>query len=143
MINKLLFDETNKFKGKKLLASGNESLSFSQIHDSIKQTYASQDNKIKNRNAYLKFLVDNWHLFFHGNTHITNFDFMLNQLNGKTPQFTGYENATQLLGINAKSFKEYYSEKDQKSNKDSSNLEEQTEDFKLPVFQNYYKISLD
>jgi len=152
MINKLLLDESKNFNGKKLLASGNESLTFSQIHDTIKQTYDSQNiifknaskkNKIKNKNPLLKILVNNWHLFFHGNTHTTNFNFMLNQLDQTTPKFTSYENATELLGINAKSLKEYYSEIEKKSNRNSSNSEEQTDDFKLPNFQNYYKISLD
>lgn len=97
-----------------------------------------------NRNQSLEKFANSWQLFFHGNTHVTNFKFMLDFFEAKSPQFAEYESASGLIGNNFKSFKEYYAEKMQKTDdRISAVVEEETEDLRVPSLQNYYKISLD
>jgi hypothetical protein len=139
-----LEDESDEFKGKKLLASGNDSLSFIDIDNLLKQTYTSTEKVLVTRNPRVQKLVNNWHLFFHGNTHISNFNFMLDFMQVRSPQFSGYESASGLLGAKFKSFREYYVQKAEKfEDRISSILDEEPEDFRFPPLQNYYKISLD
>jgi len=144
IVNNLLEDESNEYKGKKLLASGNDSLSFIDINNLIRQTYTSTEKQVIYRNPKIQIIVNNWQLFFHGNTHITNFNFMLDFMQVRSPQFSGYESALGLLGAKPKSFREYYVQKAEKfDDRISSILDEEPEDFRFPPLQNYYKISLD
>lgn len=137
-------DESNDYNGKKLLASGNDSLSFTDINNLLRQTYTSTQKEVINRNQRIQMLANNWQLFFHGNTHITNFNFMLDFMQARSPQFSGYESASTLLGAKPKSFREYYVQKAEKfDDRISAFLEEEPEDFRFPALQNYYKISLD
>lgn len=145
MVQILTTDESETFNGKKLIANGNESLSFVDIDNLIKQTYSSKKNHTENNKTIAK-LMKNWQIFFHGNTHITNYEFMLNYLQVKAPQFKSFENASQLLNIKPKSFREYYTTKAEKFDdriKHDKLIEEQPDDFRFPYIQNYWKISLD
>ena len=144
IVNNLLEDESYEYKGKKLLASGNDSLSSIDIHNLLRQTYTSTDKEVINKNPRIQKIANNWHLFFHGNTHITNFNFMLDFMQVRSPQFSGYESASGLLGAKHKSFRQYYVQKAEKfDDRISSILEEEPEDFRYPALQNYYKVSLD
>jgi len=144
IVTNLINDEKNSFKGKKLLASGAEALSFSDITNQLRQTYTSSGNSVVNRSELIQKLVNNSHLFFHGNTHVINFNFMMNFLEAKSPQFTEYESASALIGNNFRSFGEYYAEKALKTDdRISAVVEEEPEDLRLPLLQNYYNISLD
>ena len=144
MILNLLNEETGQFNGKKLIASGNESLSFVDIDNLLKQTYINGDKQMEYKNKTLVKLMDNLQIFFHGNTHATNYKLMLDFLQTRNPQFENYENAGKLLGQNLKSFREYYVQKAEKfDDRISPILEEMPEDFRYPSLQNYYKISLD
>lgn len=144
MVTNLVKDESNSYRGKKLIANGAESLLFKDIHTQLRQTYTSSQNSAKNKNLLIRNLSDNWQLFFHGNTHVTNFKFMLSFLNSKSPQSADYESASILIGDSQTVFKDYYTEKAQK-NQDRINLvkDEEPEDLRYPALQNYYKISLD
>ena len=104
MIMRLINEETGRFKGKKLIASGSESLSFMDINNNLKNTYTKKEVNIKHKNLILNSFMDNLQLFFHGNTHATNFKFMLNFLESNKPEFENYENASLLLNQNLKSF---------------------------------------
>lgn len=145
IVSKLIIEDSNNYKGKKLLANGIESLSLSDIHSQLKQTYTSSEKSVVNRNELIQTLVNNMQLFFHGNTHTTNFKLMLNFLEANSPQFDDYESASGLIGDKSVSFKEYYSEKAKKDDDRFSAVEEceEPEDFRTPALQNYYKISLD
>jgi hypothetical protein len=148
IIQILVTDQSNQFKGKKLIASGNESLSFVDIDNLIKQTYSNNKQHIEANNLLKKF-YHNWQLFFHGNTHITNMNFMLHFLQNRNPQFSGYENAPQVVGIKPKSFREYYAQKAEKfddridSRADDILKSEEPSDFRFPKLQNYWNLSLD
>ncbi len=142
MLN-ILNDESNDYKGKKLIANGNDSLSFTDINNLLKQTYCSPELKVKNKNSLVKNFANNWQLFFHGNTHVTNFNFMLEFMQVRAPQYSGYENAIPILGAKPKSFREYYVQKAEKhDDRIIPILDEEPEDLRYPAFQNYYKISL-
>lgn len=144
LITNLLKEESNTYKGKKLLANGPDSLSFNDIHDQLRQTYALPEKSIKNKNQLMVKLTNNWQLFFHGNTHVTNFNFMLDYLNAKSPKFSDYECASALIKEYQEGFREYYAEKKQKTN-DRINIvkDQEPEDLRYPALQNYHKISLD
>lgn len=140
----LVNDESNSYKGKKLLASGAEALLFSDIKSQLKQTYTSSEKSVVNGSKLLHNLADTWQLFSHGNTHVTNFKFMLKFLEAKSPQFAEYESASVLIGSDSKSFREYYAEKAQVTNdRISAVMEDEPQDFRSPALQNYYKVSLD
>lgn len=144
MIVNLINDEENTYKGKRLLANGGDSLSFLDIDNLLKQTYTSTEKSLVKKNKYLTTIFDNWHLFFHGNTHVTNFRFMLDFLQARSPQYTGYESANKLLEGKPKSLREYYVQKAEKfDDRINPILGEIPEDFRFPAIQNYYKISLD
>lgn len=144
MIINLINDDTDKYKGKKLIASGNDSLSFVEIENLLRQTYTTADQPVVHRNKFLIKLFKHWNIFFHGNTHITNFDFMLDFMQSKSPQFNDYESAASLLDYKPKSFREYCIQKAEKfDDRISSILEEEPEDYRFPALQNYYKVSLD
>ena len=144
MVMNLLNDESNDYKGKKLMANGNDSLSFQDIDNLLRQTYTSTEKGIVHRNKMIEKIANNWHLFAHGNTHITNFNFMLDFMQVRAPQFSGYESASGLLGAKPKSFREYYVQKAEKfDDRISAILEEEPEDFRFPALQNYYKVSLE
>lgn len=137
-------DEADDYRGKKLLASSNDSLSFVDIHNLLRQTYTSPEKELINRNQRIQKFVNNWHLFFHGNTHISNFNLMLDFMQVRAPQFSGYESSSGLLGAKHKSFREYYVQKAEKfDDRISPILDEEPEDFRFPALQNYYKVSLD
>jgi hypothetical protein len=148
MIQILVTDESQSFNGKKLIANGNESLSFTDIDNLIKQTYSTNKEHTEAKNL-LKKLFFNWQLFFHGNTHITNMNFMLHFLQNRNPQFSGHENASQTLGLKLKSFREYYSHKAEKfddridTKADHLIKDEAPSDFRFPKLQNYWNVSLD
>lgn len=147
MVDLLVTDESKAFHGKKFIANGNESLSFVDIDNLIKQTYSSSKQHT-DANKLLKTIFYNWQLFFHGNTHVTNMNFMLQFLHNRNPQFSGHENAAQALGMKVKSFREYYSQKAEKfddrldSKADLLKYEEPS-DLRFPRLQNYWNISLD
>ena len=144
MVTTLINDQSNNFSGKKLLANGTEAFTFSEVNSQLKQTYTSSEKSVVNRNQTLEKLANSWQLFFHGNTHVTNFKFMLDFLDAKSPQFAEYESASALIGNKTKSLKEYYAEKAQKTDdRISAVVEEEIEDLRAPALQNYYKISLD
>lgn len=144
MINKLINDNSKTYNGKKFLANGNETLSLIDIDSQLRKTYTSSEKEVKKKNMLIEKFVDNWQLFFHGNTHITNFKFMMNLLNLKSSNFDDYENASGLQSDISKSFKEYYSEKALITNDRINSLkEEEPEDLRSPPLQNYYKVSLD
>jgi hypothetical protein len=144
MVLSLIKDESGKFQGKKLIASGNESLSFKDIDNLLKQTYVKADKKFQNRNKNFVNSMDKLQMFFHGNTHATNFKFMLDFVEKNNPKFHNYENASILLEQNLKSFGEYYNEKASKINHSVPFIDDEyAEDFSYPSLQNYYKISLD
>ncbi len=110
----------------------------------IKQTYINGDKTLLHKNQILNKLIDNLHIFFHGNTHATNFKYMLDFLQTRNPQFENYENAVKLTAQNLSSFREYYVQKAEKfDDRISPILDEMPEDFRYPSLQNYFKISLD
>ena len=143
MILNLLEDESGVFAGKKLLAEGSESLSFIDIDNMLKQTYTNPDRGLTETNSLLRNLSDQLQLFFHGNSHATNFKFFLDFVQVRNPQFADFENAGKLLGVNLKSFREYYVQKAEKFDDRISITEEDPTDFRYPSLQNYYKISLN
>lgn len=144
MILNILNEDTGKFNGKKLIASGSESLSFVDIDNLLKQTYSSGENNVQHKSELLNRFANFLQIFFHGNTHATNYKFMLDFLQTGNPQFEEYENAAKLTGLNLKSFREYYVHKAEKfDDRISPILDEMPEDFRYPNLQNYYKISLD
>jgi hypothetical protein len=148
MVEVLVADESKSFHGKKLIANGNESLSFVDIDNLIKQTYSSTKEHTE-ANKILKKIFYNWQLFFHGNTHVTNINFMLQFLHNRNPQFSNHENAAQALGMKVKSFREYYSQKAEKfddridSKTDYLLKYEEPSDFRFPRLQSYWNLSLD
>jgi hypothetical protein len=148
MIQILVTDEANSFKGKKLIASGGESLSFTDVENMIKQTYSTKKEHVESNETIQKLLF-NWQIFFHGNTHITNMNYFLNFLQNRNPQFTDFENSSQLLGIKPKSFREYYTHKaevfeDRIDSKVSEVIKgEEPTDLRFPKIQNYWNLSLD
>lgn len=144
MILNLLEDESGLFNGKKLIAEGTESLSFIDIDNLLKQTYSNPDKGLTELNGLYRSLSNYLQFFFHGNTHSINFEFMLDFFQIRNPQFENYENAGKLLGLNLKSFREYYVHKAEKfDDRISEILEEEPTDFRYPSLQNYYKISLN
>jgi len=144
IVTNLVNDETNSFRAKKLIANGSESLSYSDIESQLRETYTCPNKSVKNKNKSIKSFVDNWQLFFHGNTHTTNFKFMLNFLNSRSPHFDDYESASKLIGENQTVFKDYYNQKEKRtSEKIDLNQNEEPDDYRYPILQNYYKISLD
>lgn len=140
----LVTDDKNTFAGKKLLAEGSESYSYTDIDNMIKQTYSTQQQH-KDPIKYYRQFFTQWQLFFHGNTHIINMDYMLNFLQNKNPQFTDYESITSALEIKPKSFREYYTHKAEifKSEKDNILSPEEPDDLRLPKIDNYWNVSLD
>jgi hypothetical protein len=148
MIQMLVTDESLSFKGKKLVAAGTESLSFTDIDNMLKQTYSSKKDHTE-ANATLQKLLFNWQIFFHGNTHITNMNYMLQFLQNSNPQFAGFENAPQALGLKLKSFREYYTHKAEKfddrvqSKADDLVSGEEPSDLRFPKLQSYWNVSLD
>lgn len=148
MINLILNEESDVFKGKKLIANGSESLSFTDIDNMIKQTYSTK-KEVHEANKTLQKLLFNWQIFFHGNTHITNMTYMLQFLQNRNPQFTGFESATEVLGMKTKSFREYYTHKaekfDERLNDKVENLVkgEEPSDLRFPKMQSYWNVSLD
>lgn len=148
MIQTLVTDESLSFKGKKLIANGSESLSFVDIDNMIKQTYSNRKDHVA-ANKTLQKLLFNWQIFFHGNTHITNMNYMLHFLQNRNPQFQGFENASQALGIKPKSFREYYAQKAEKfddrvdTKVDNLLKGEEPTDFRFPKIQSYWNLSLD
>jgi hypothetical protein len=148
IIQMLATDESLTYKGKKLIANGNESLSFTDIDSMIKQTYSTKKEDVQ-ANKTLQKLLFNWQIFFHGNTHITNMHQMLNFLQNRNPQFTGYENAPQALGLKLKSFREYYTHKAEKfddrvnTKTDDILSSEEPSDLRFPKLQSYWNLSLD
>jgi hypothetical protein len=148
MVQLLVTDDSKSFHGKKLIANGNESLSFTDVDNLIKQTYSSNKENTEANNLLRKIFF-NWQLFFNGNTHVTNMNFMLHFLQNRNPQFSGNENAAQALGLKTKSFREYYSQKAEKfddridSKADDLLKNEEPSDFRFPKLQNYWNLSLD
>jgi hypothetical protein len=148
MIQILATDEANTFKGKKLLANGGESLSFTDIDSMLKQTYSSKKEHVEANRMVQKFFM-NWQIFFAGNTHITNMNYMLHFMQNRNPQFTGFENAGQALGLKLKSFREYYTHKAEKfddrvdSKVDDLLKGDEPTDLRFPKIQNYWQVSLD
>ncbi len=146
MIQMLVTDEANSFKGKKLLAAGNESLSFTDVDSMIKQTYSTKKEHVE-VNKVLQKILFNWQIFFNGNTHITNMNYMLHLLQNRNPQFTGYESAPQALGLKLKSFREYYTHKAEKLDSvtkvDEFIMGEEPTDLRFPKVQSYWNVSLD
>lgn len=110
----------------------------------IKQTYAS-NNEHNSANPALQKFYTQWQMFFHGNTHLTNWNFMLNSLQNKNPEFTGYESSSTLLNIKPKSFRQYYTQKAEKFKQDDDNklTQEERDDLRYPLIQKYWDISLD
>lgn len=136
--------ESENTNGKKLIANGTESYSFADIDNMIKQTFCTQTEHGQT-NKFMQKVLTEWQLFFHGNCHITNWNFMLNSLQNKNPQFNGYEPATTLVGLKPKSFREYYTQKAEtfkEQDKLAADLPE-LDSFKYPLIQNYWNISLD
>jgi len=143
IIINLLEEDADVYKWKKLLASGNDSLSFVDIDNLIRQTYITIEKPVLYKNTFIHKFFNNWHLFFHGNTHITNFNLMLDFMQVRSPQFSGYEKANKLLESKPKSFRGYYVQKAEKfDDRISPILEEDPEDFRFPALQNYYNLSL-
>ena len=76
-------------------------------------------------------------------------NFFLNFLQNRNPQFSGFDNSAQLLGITPKSFREYYTHKAEKfDDKIDSKIDglvkgEDPTDLRFPKIQNYWNISLD
>lgn len=144
MITNLINDEAGKYNGKKLIANGNDSLSFVDMENLLRQTYTTPDKSVTHKNKVLSKLIQHWNTFFHGNNHAINFELMLNFLQTKSSQFSEYESATALLTNQPRSFREYYVQKAEKfDDRLFSTLEEEPEDFRFPALQNYHKISLD
>lgn len=148
MIQVLVTDTSGSFKGKKIIAEGNESHSLSNIDDIIKQTFSGKTNHSE-PNKILHWFFKNWQLLFHGNTHIINFEEMLDFLHHKNPQLNDYEDASLLLQDKMQSFREYYTNKAEKKEEliDSKigNLltSEEPDDLRFPKVQNYWMQSLD
>jgi hypothetical protein len=143
LIQILVTDDSGSFAGKKFVVSGTESYSFTDIDNLIRQTYATQKEHKEVMNLVHK-LASNWQLFFHGNTHITNIDYMLRFYQNKNPQFTGYENGLKEFNIPQKSFREYYTNKAEKYNRQHDLLDkEREEDLRFPRVQRYWDVSLD
>lgn len=144
----LVTDEANTFKGKKLIANGGESLSFNDIDSMLKQTYFEKKDHVET-NPYIQKLMYNWQIFFHGNTHVTNMNYFLNFLQNSNPQFGDFDNASQLLGLKARSFREYYTHKAEKfddrvdSKVDDLVHGEEASDLRFPKIQSYWNLSLD
>lgn len=110
----------------------------------LKQTFSTSNNHNEINKTLLK-LYTQWQLFFHGNCHVTNWNFMLNSLQNKNAQFAGYEQATNLVGIKPKSFREYYTQKAEiyKEQDKFAADQPENENFNYPLIQNYWNISLD
>jgi hypothetical protein len=154
----LVTDENNSYKGKKLIANGTESLSYYDVDNGIKQAYSTEGNHLE-PNRLLQKTMFNWQLFFNGNTHITNMDFMLKFLQNRNPQFTSFENAGTVLSSKPKSFREYHNEKSEKKltgvdkekvekKSDKNTIEsikeiDQYDSHRYPLMQNYWNQSLD
>jgi len=145
----LASDDTGAFNGKKLIANGGESLSYSDIDNIIKQTFFTKKQHLE-PNKLLQKAMFNWQLLFHGNVHVTNMNFMLQNLHNKNPQSTGYESTTELTGEKFKLFREYHTKKAEKNEETNNNskikeelLGENPADFRFPKFHNYWNLSLD
>lgn len=144
IVTNLVNDSSDSFKGKKLLAESEESYSFTDIDNMIKQTYASSNEHHESNKTLQKFFTQ-WQIFFHGNTHITNWNFMLNSLQNKNPESPGYESCKQLLSSKPKSFRQYYTQKAEKFKQDVDDklATEERDDLRYPLVQKYWDISLD
>lgn len=143
IVHALVEEETGALKGKKLLAESGESYSMYDIDNMIKQTFSTQTHH-ENVNKNLQKFFTQWQLFFHGNTHVTNWNFMLNSLQNKSPQFAGYEPSTTLLQTKAKSFRQYYTQKAEKFKEPEGGLgSDDHDDLRYPLIHKYWDISLD
>lgn len=145
MIQILVTDENKTFQGKKLSAQGNESLSYFDVDNMIRQSYSSKSSHVL-PNKWVQKIVQNWQLFFHGNTHVTNMNFMLNYLHNNNPQFSEYESAAQLMEVKPQSCRQHYVEKAEKFDDkkfDSISSKEEADDLRFPRLHNYWNLSLD
>ena len=76
-------------------------------------------------------------------------NYMLNFLQNSNPQFSGFENASQALGMKPKSFREYYTHKAEKfDDKVDSKVDdlikgEEPTDLRFPKMQSYWNVALD
>ena len=120
-------EEGNKHFGKKYDLQGSESLSFDEIDNTLKNTYAT--GSIVQPNPLFNTISTQWQLFFHGNTHITNAKFFLDYVNKKNPQFV-----SENLELDTKSFSEHYANKKGNTSND---------DMSLPHVHRYWDVSLD
>jgi hypothetical protein len=113
------------------------------IDNMIRQTYATRKEH-KEVNSTIHKLLTSWQIFFHGNTHITNMQYMLTFFQNRNPQFTSNENIMSHLGLKPTSFREYYTNKAEKYKQSSDLLsKEREEDLRFPRIQRYWDISLD
>ena len=125
-------------------------MSFADIDNLVKQVYCSSGN-FQEPNKILKSLIQSFQLFFHGNTHITNFDNMLTYLQSKEVQNEGYSNICEVLNYKPKPFREYYSHKAEKFVKEELDSkivqvtisEKEVDNLTYPDFKSYWNISLN
>lgn len=144
IINSILENSTS-YNGKKFIANGKESLSFVDIDNLIRQAYCPSGNfQLSNEN--LKKIIESWQMFFHGNTHMTNFSKMLNFLQGKEYFKDDYESITDVISLKTKPFREYYSHKAEKFSTESTEnliIEKEDENIKYPNYTSYWQSHLN
>jgi hypothetical protein len=98
-------------------------------------------------NEKIKSLIESFQLFFHGNTHTTNFGMMLHHLQGKEFNNESYNDLSEQFSFKTKSIREYYSQKADKikSVGDVNNLiaEKENDNITYPDFKSYWGVSLN
>jgi hypothetical protein len=129
-INTLLNDNTNKYSGKKYSLNGSQQVSFADIDELLRHSY-SKGNATKINDTFHKLNV-NWQLTFHGNTHVINFQQMLEKFNKKNYKFDDFDDLNNLMGLKSMSFRDYYT----KEVNDISDLN-------TPHINKYWDVSLD
>lgn len=136
VITSFIQNESTEHQGKKFVAQGNNQVSFYEIDNLIKQAF-SENSKFEIPNTYIKLFNRAFQLLIEGNTHAINLEKMLQVIENKDNLNSEMEDAIKVLGINSKSFREYYSHlAENKDNTDDPEL-------KYPNYHNYWRISLD
>lgn len=127
--------------GKKFVANGKESLSFTEIDNMIKQVYF-KGHDFQTPNDLIRRLNESFQMFYHGNTHVINFGLMLSHLQGKEAKAEGYENLANKVNMKLIGLREYYSQQTEKAN-DLTEQGEEEDNLTYPDFQSYWNVSLN
>lgn len=136
-----LEEPSDDLLGKKYLAHGKESLSFTEIDNLIKQVYFKGQDYQSPQNV-IRRLNEGFQMFYHGNTHVMNFGMMLDYLQGKESRNEGFENLSSKVNLQLIGLREFYSQQAERSSNEEGQTEEE-DNLTYPDFQSYWNVSLN